>query len=146
MAAAEVGHLPERLRTLQRSECLAFLRRSRRGRAAFAADGLLTVVPTRFALGAGWVWFPNTLLARAAGQVVTFQCDGRDAVAGEQWSVCVTGRAERGPTGEVRLAPTLLRGWARPADAEDEPDDGRRDDVTLGQRAVPPPAPRGGAR
>lgn len=126
MGAAEAGHPPERLRTLQRSECLACLRRTRRGRAAFAADGLLTVVPTPFVLGAGWVLFPSALLARAAGQVVTFQCDGQDATAGELWSVCVTGRAERGPTGELRLAPTLLRGWARPAEPDEEPDDERR--------------------
>ena len=100
-------------RPLQRSECLAHLRGTQVGRAAFPTGGLLTIVPTAYRLDGGYVILPLSGLEEAAGQVVTFQCDGYDAATGERWSLCVTGRTESRPDGSIRLAPDLLRGFAQ---------------------------------
>ncbi len=100
-------------RPLLRSECLALLRHSRVGRAAFPAGGLLTIVPTAYRLADGYVVLPLGGLEEVVGQVVTFQCDGYDGAAGERWSLCVTGRTERRPDGSIRLALDLLRGFAQ---------------------------------
>lgn len=118
-----VGSDPQR--RLSRSECLAFLRGRPMGRAAFTTEGMLTVVPTPFAMGRGRITFLSerpTQLDQAVGQVVAFQSDGYDVLAGELWNVCVTGIVVRSPQGELSLEPRLFSGWAEQRD-----DPGRSD-------------------
>lgn len=115
-----VERTPPGGRALERGECLEHLRQRRIGRAAFAAGGILTVVPTPFRLDGGFVSLPRARLEAAVGQVVTFQCDDFDEGRVGGWSVLLTGRAEAAENGEIRVAPTLLHGWltANPDEAD----------------------------
>ncbi len=87
------------LETLDRAECVEFLRTSSVGRLAMAGTGgRIEVFPVNYVLNGEDVVFRTqvgTKLAASSGQNVAFEVDCLDPPDGRPWSVVVHGTADR---------------------------------------------------
>src|SRR3954462_6877140 len=84
------------LQSLTRTECLDLLARQSLGRVAFTERALPAIRPVNYALIGHHIVLrtqADGLGRRLDGQVVAFEVDDIDAVAGTGWSVVVTGTA-----------------------------------------------------
>src|SRR4051794_18778393 len=124
------------LQSLTRSECLELLARRSLGRVAFTERALPAIRPVNYALVGNHIVLrtqADGLGRRLDGQVVAFEVDDIDAVAGTGWSVLVTGTARllHRPSELIRqdaAAPVPLAGEGHDATVSIAPGDvtGRR--------------------
>lgn len=101
------------LRILRRADCLALLGGARVGRIALSHNAMPIILPVMYGVEAEVIVFraDGGLLAEAArrGDVVCFETDSGDDVAGGLWSVLVLGKLE-GNGQLVSLPTTILTG------------------------------------
>jgi nitroimidazol reductase NimA-like FMN-containing flavoprotein (pyridoxamine 5'-phosphate oxidase superfamily) len=82
---------------LNPSECFGLLARGRVGRLGLLVDDGPEILPVNYAIDGESVLFrtsAESVLNRAAGQVVAFEVDEVDPSDGSGWSVLVKGRAQ----------------------------------------------------
>lgn len=108
------------LEVLDRSECLALLRRVPVGRLGLSMDALPVVLPVNFVLDGDDVVVGTgeggTFDAAVGGTIVAFEADSWDPITHSGWSVLVRGRARVvvGDEELERVRQLPLRPWGDP--------------------------------
>ena len=114
------GERHVQLEILSTADCISLLRTGRVGRVAFAADGLVHVIPVNYACDdKGHILFrtnASTLLNEVASLAVGFEVDSFDVFGRTGWSVCVHGVGHAITSPDDPAAAALraagLRSWA----------------------------------